>query len=209
MTAPDDLKPANPFEPEQAADPIALFRAWLDEAARTEPNDPNAMALATATSEGRPSVRMVLLKQLDERGFSFFTNRESRKGTELQQNPQAALCFHWKSLHRQVRVEGAVTELPDAESDAYFHSRSYRSQIGALASQQSRPLASRDELERLAEQYSAQYPDEVPRPDYWRGFVLRPERIEFWEDGAYRLHNRIVFLRSHDGASWECKRLFP
>lgn len=195
------------FEPEEATDPIAQFQKWYEAAAETEPNDPNAMALATSTADGHPSVRMVLMKRLDQRGFSFYTNVESQKGCELAENPHAALCFHWKSQRRQVRVEGMVRELPPEDADAYFHSRSRQSQIGALASQQSRPLASREELERLAAKYAEQYPDEVPRPDYWRGFVLWPERIEFWEDGAFRLHNRIVFARAGD--TWERTRLFP
>ncbi|MEO6802056.1 MAG: pyridoxamine 5'-phosphate oxidase [Granulicella sp.] len=195
------------FEPETATDPIALFRHWFDEAAQTEPNDPNAMALATSTAAGHPSVRMVLMKRLDERGFSFYTNVESQKGHELTENPHAALCFHWKSRRRQVRVEGSVQELSPADADAYFHSRSRQSQIGALASQQSRPLDSREELERLAKEYAERYPGEVPRPSYWRGFVLVPNRIEFWEDGAFRLHNRVVFVRAD--AAWERTRLFP
>jgi pyridoxamine 5'-phosphate oxidase len=195
------------FEPEDAEDPVALFRRWLDDATQTEPNDPNAMALATATPGGHPSVRMVLMKRLDERGFAFYTNAESQKGTELHANPAAALCFHWKTRRRQIRVEGNVSELPPEDADEYFHSRSRKSQIGALASQQSRPLASRDELERLAEECAQQYPAEIPRPDYWKGFVLLPERIEFWEDGANRLHNRIVFAR--EGSAWTKTRLFP
>ncbi|NYF78960.1 pyridoxamine 5'-phosphate oxidase [Granulicella arctica] len=195
------------FEPEDVAEPIALFRRWLDDAAQTEPNDANAMSLATATASGRPSVRMVLMKRLDERGFAFYTNVESQKGRELLENPHAALCFHWKSRRRQVRVEGAVGELSAEDADAYFHSRSRKSQIGALASQQSRLLASREELEQRAMECEERYPGEIPRPSYWRGFVLAPERIEFWEDGAYRLHNRIVFVRSGD--AWVKTRLFP
>jgi pyridoxamine 5'-phosphate oxidase len=195
------------FEPAAATDPIALFLRWYDEAAQTEPNDPNAMSLATSTANGYPSVRIVLMKRLDERGFSFYTNAESQKGRELAENPRAALCFHWKSRRRQVRVEGVVRELPPEDADAYFHSRSRQSQIGALASQQSRPLVSREELEHLAEQYGERYPGEVPRPAYWRGFVLAPARIEFWEDGAYRLHNRVSFLRTAN--AWERTLLFP
>jgi pyridoxamine 5'-phosphate oxidase len=195
------------FEPEEAIDPIELFRHWLADATETEPNDPNAMALATSTANGLPSVRMVLMKRLDERGFSFYTNVESQKGRELMENPHAALCFHWKSRRRQVRVEGVVSELPPEDADAYFRSRSRMSQIGALASQQSRALVSREELERLAQEYAERYPAEVPRPAYWKGFVLSPERIEFWEDGAYRLHNRIVFAL--EGGVWVKTRLFP
>lgn len=195
------------FEPEEATDPIELFRRWLAEAAKTESNDPNAMSLATATATGKPSVRMVLMKRLDERGFAFYTNVESQKGRELLENPQAALCFHWKSKRRQVRVEGRVEELPPEDADAYFHSRSRLSQIGALASQQSRPLLSRDELELRAQTCAELYPGEIPRPEYWRGFAVSPERIEFWEDGANRLHDRIVFTRTKN--DWSKTRLFP
>jgi len=195
------------FDAVEAADPIALFRKWFDLAAKDELNDPNAMALATATAEGKPSVRMVLMKHVDERGFTFYTNVESQKGGELLANPNAALCFHWKSQRRQVRVEGAVEAVSDADSDDYFHSRSRRSQIGAMASQQSRPLASREELEANAAALAGQFPGEIPRPEYWRGFRVVPQRIEFWQDGDARLHDRIVFTR--DGAGWGKKRLYP
>jgi len=197
----------NRFDAEEATDPIVLFREWFDLAAKDELNDPNAMALATATAEGRPSVRMVLMKHVDERGFTFYTNVESQKGGELLVNPNAALCFHWKSQRRQVRVEGAVEAVSAADSDEYFHSRSRRSQIGALASRQSRPLASREELEAKAAALAAQYPREIPRPDYWRGFRVVPERIEFWQDGDARLHDRIVFARG--GNRWAKMRLYP
>ncbi|HUZ94297.1 MAG TPA: pyridoxamine 5'-phosphate oxidase [Edaphobacter sp.] len=197
----------NMTDAETAVDPIALFKAWMLEAEAGELNDPNAVALATATTEGAPSVRMVLLKGLDERGFAFYTNAESRKGSELSENPRAAMCFHWKSLRRQVRVEGLVSELPETEADVYFHSRSRGSQLGAVASRQSRPLASRQALEervRLAEERS---PDEVSRPEYWRGYVLWPERIEFWVNGVERLHDRFLFLRTDNG--WSKERLYP
>ncbi len=190
-----------------AVDPIKLFRAWMREAEAGEPNDPNAVALATATADGAPSVRMVLLKGLDERGFAFYTNAESQKGVELAQNPRAAMCFHWKSLRRQVRVEGLVSELPDAEADAYFHSRSRGSQVGAVASRQSRPLTSREALEEQVRSVEDRYPDEVPRPAFWRGYVLWPERIEFWVNGAERLHDRFLFLRADSG--WTGERLYP
>ncbi len=209
------MEPALPFEPEASSDPIALFRLWLNQATETELNDPVAMALATATLDGHPSVRMVLMKRLDDRGFAFYTNVESQKGRELLENPHAALCFHWKSRRRQVRVEGLVTQLSPEDADDYFHSRSRKSQIGALASQQSRPLASRAELERLAQECADQYPGEIPRPDYWLGFVLAPHRIEFWQDGAFRLHDRMVFERTSEGethespTSWTKARLFP
>ncbi len=195
------------MEAEAAADPIALFRAWMREAEAEEPNDPNAVALATSTADGAPSVRMVLLKRLDERGFAFFTNAESRKGMELAENPRAAMCFHWKSLRRQVRIEGVISELPDSEADAYFHSRSRGSQLGAVASRQSRPLASRELLEERVQSVEAHHPGVIPRPDFWRGYVLWPERIEFWSDRADRLHDRLLFVRTENG--WTKERLYP
>ncbi|MDW5264421.1 MULTISPECIES: pyridoxamine 5'-phosphate oxidase [Acidobacteriaceae] len=197
----------NMTDAEAAVEPIALFRAWMREAEAGEPNDPNAVALATATREGAPSVRMVLLKGLDERGFAFYTNAESRKGLELSENPRAAMCFHWKSLRRQVRVEGLVSELPDAEADAYFHSRSRGSQLGAVASRQSRPLASRQALEERVLSVEERCPDDVPRPDFWRGYVLWPERIEFWINGAERLHDRFLFSRVD--STWMKEQLYP
>jgi pyridoxamine 5'-phosphate oxidase len=192
---------------EEARDPYALFDAWMEDAKQSELNDPNAMSLATATTDGVPSVRIVLLKRVDERGFSFYTNGESRKGIELRENQRAALCLHWKSRRRQVRVEGTVTELPPEDVDAYFAGRPRMSQIGAWASQQSRELKSRAELIALTEKYEAEFPGEVPRPAYWTGFVVWPERIEFWQDGEYRLHDRFVFFRNGDG--WGKQRLFP
>lgn len=192
---------------EASLDPLALFRAWMKDAEATEPNDPNAVALATATAGGAPSVRMVLMKRLDERGFTFFTNAESRKGVELQQNPRAAMCFHWKSLRRQVRIEGVVIGLPEAEADEYFHARSRMSQLGAVASQQSRPLESLEMLEALVRLCDARFPIEIPRPGYWKGFVLEPGRIEFWADGANRLHDRFLFVRNE--SEWVKGRLFP
>ncbi len=188
-------------------DPVAVFREWLAEAESTEINDPNAVALATATREGVPSVRMVLLKQVDARGFVFFTNTESQKGRELKENPVAAMCFHWKTQHRQVRVEGTVMELPGVEADAYFRSRSRGSQLGAVVSRQSRPLESRDELVEMVAECEARFPREIPRPDYWGGYVLWPLRVEFWQQGVDRLHDRIVFVRDADG--WVGTRLFP
>ncbi len=187
--------------------PLELFRLWLTEAENSEPNDPNAAALATATADGKPSVRMVLVKQVDERGFSFFTNSESQKGNELAHNPQAALCFHWKSLRRQVRVEGRVGAIADAEVDAYFHSRSRRSQISAAVSQQSRPLASRQKLQEDVRYFAEEYPGEVPRPVYWKGFCVAMERVEFWSDGPDRLHDRILF--DQKSGEWKKIRLFP
>jgi len=193
---------------EAAQDPLALFDDWFALAKTTELNDPNAMSLATCTPDGTPSVRIVLMKGRDPRGFSFVTNGQSRKGGELHANPRAALCFHWKSLQRQVRVEGTVTELPPAEVDAYFHRRHRMSQIGAWASQQSRPLATRDDLIALTRQYEAEFPGEIPRPPYWTGFVLAPQRIELWQERDFRLHDRFVFTANGEG-SWTKQRLFP
>ncbi len=192
---------------DQAFYPFALFRRWMDDAKHSELNDPNAMSLATATPDGKPSVRIVLMKRLDERGFSFYTNGESRKGEELRHNSHVALCFHWKSRRRQVRVEGMVTELPGSDVDAYFRQRQRMSQIGAWASKQSRPLSSRAELDRRTAEFEARFPHEVPRPPHWTGFVVWPERIEFWQEGEYRLHNRCVFLR--EGNGWAKESLYP
>ena len=190
-----------------ALDPVSLFRAWMEEAVAREPNDPNAVALATATLGGAPSVRMVLLKGLDQRGFAFYTNSESRKGLELAANPRAAMCFHWKSLQRQVRVEGAVTELPAAEADVYFHSRSRGSQLGAAVSRQSQVLQSREVLEEMVKEYAAGHEGEIPRPEQWKGYVLQPERVEFWINRENRLHDRFLFVRGDVG--WVKSRLFP
>jgi pyridoxamine 5'-phosphate oxidase len=192
---------------EDASDPYALFDRWMADAKLSELNDPNAMSLATATRDGVPSVRIVLLKRVDDRGFSFYTNGESRKGGELRANPHAALCFHWKSRQRQVRVEGNITELPPEDVDAYFAHRPRMSQIGAWASQQSRPLASRDELIERTHQYEAEFPEQIPRPPYWTGFVVKPASIEFWQEGAYRLHDRFVFTAG--GTQWNKQRLYP
>jgi len=196
------------LELEAATNPLELFDEWLKTASRSEINDPNAMSLATATPEGIPSVRIVLLKRRDARGFSFFTNRESRKGAELRNNQHAALCFHWKTLQRQIRVEGTITELEPAEVDEYFRRRHRMSQIGAWASQQSRPLSSREELIALTTEYQKKFPDDVPRPPYWSGFVLKPTRMEFWQERDYRLHDRFVFTPSGE-SEWNKQRLFP
>jgi pyridoxamine 5'-phosphate oxidase len=195
------------MDTETGVDPIVLFGAWMRDAKASELNDASAAALATATRDGIPSVRMVLMKQVDERGFSFYTNSESQKGLELAENPRAAMCFHWKSLRRQVRIAGTVTELPAAEADDYFHSRSRLSQLGAMASQQSRVLASRELLLALVKDLEKKFPGEIPRPEYWRGYVLRPERIEFWTNREGRLHDRFLFSRSEE--EWRKEQLFP
>jgi pyridoxamine 5'-phosphate oxidase len=194
----------------EAADPLALFRKWLAEAEATEPADPEAMAVATVDGSGLPNVRMILLKGADESGLVFYTNCESAKGEELAANPKAALLFYWKSLGRQVRFRGPVEPATDAEADAYFATRHRESRIGACASRQSRPLASRAALEaevaRLTEAFAG---GEVPRPAHWRGYRLLPLEIEFWQNGPFRLHDRIVFRRSSLRDFWTKARLYP
>lgn len=208
--------PADPKNNEDAStwtetkDPFHLFHEWLEKAAASEPNDPNAMALATVDAEGLPDVRMVLLKAADERGFVFYTNLESAKGRELTTNLKAALCFHWKSLRRQIRVRGIVTRTSDAEADEYFASRARDSQIGAWASRQSRPLETRFELEREVARYAAKFGlGKVPRPPHWSGFRIEPVQIEFWRDRPFRLHDRLVFTRDTPDSPWRTSRLFP
>lgn len=189
-------------------DPIELFNSWFAEATQAEPSDPNAVALATADASGRPAVRMVLLKDADARGFVFYTNLESRKGQEIQANPWAALCFYWKSLDRQVRVEGRIEPVAAAEADSYFASRDRASQIGAWASRQSRPLESRFALERRLAEFTAKFHvGTVPRPPFWSGFRLVPEAIEFWQERPFRLHDRTVYHR--DGTTWSVRKLYP
>ena len=191
-----------------ADDPHALFETWMKEAETSEPNDPNACAVATVGAGGMPSVRMVLLKGHDERGFVFYTNRESRKAQELAGDPQGALLFHWKSLRRQIRIEGAVGLVSDAESDAYFATRGRESRLGAWASDQSRPLDSRATLEARLEAMTRRFEGRgVPRPPNWGGYRVAPERIEFWQDRAHRLHERRLFTREGDG--WREGLLYP
>jgi pyridoxamine 5'-phosphate oxidase len=198
-----------------AAEPFALFEAWLRDATRHEPNDPNAMALATVDADGHPNVRMVLLKAVDPegnaaRGFVFYTNYESAKGSELIATPYAALDFYWKSLHRQVRVRGSVTQTGAAEADAYFATRPRSAQIGAWASLQSRPLESRFALEKsFAAQAAKHLIGAVPRPPHWSGFRVTPLEIEFWHSRLSRLHERIIFKREAPGGDWLKTRLYP
>ena len=193
-----------------AADPYLLFESWFALAQKSEPNDPEAMALATADATGLPNVRMVLLKGIDPSGFVFYTNSESAKGRELQANMQAAAVLHWKSLRRQVRLRGPVKNVTGQEVDAYFASRPRQSQIGAWASRQSRPLESRFALEKAFAKYAARYGlGAVPRPPYWQGYKIVPLYFEFWAEGAFRLHDRIVFRRQAELDSWRQERLFP
>ena len=190
-----------------SSDPIARVRALFEKAQAVEPHDATAMTLATADERGRPSARVVLLKGVDERGFLFFTNRESRKGRELEANPFAALAIHWPASQQQVRVEGHVERASESESDAYFESRPRDSKLGAWASQQSRPLASREELESRVHELAQRWPGAIPRPPHWGGYRVVPDRIELWFAGAARLHDRFLYER--DGAGWTMTRLNP
>lgn len=192
----------------EGPDPLPIFLRLMEQAERSEPDVPTAAALATCDAGGAPSVRMVLIRGVDERGFVFYTNLESRKGHELRSNPRAALCVHWKSLTRQVRIEGGVEAVSDEEGDAYFASRDRSSQIGAWASRQSEPMSGRFELEKQVARYAARFGlGRIPRPEFWSGFRLRPQRIEFWKQGAFRLHERTLYVRSGDG--WLVETLFP
>ena len=194
----------------ETADPLELFAGWYAEAEKSEPNDPSAMALATVGPDGTPSVRMVLLKGYDAAGFVFYSNYESRKGLHLLAHPKAALLFHWKSLRRQVRIEGPVTKTTPEEADAYFATRARGSQIGAWASDQSRPLESRFALEKSVAEFGAKHLiGTVPRPPHWSGFRLRPTLIEFWNDGAFRLHDRLEYSRASAGGPWSTRTLYP
>ena len=191
-------------------DPLLLFGRWMLEAKKSEPNDPEAMALATVDAGGRPNVRMVLLKGWDADGFVFYTNKESAKGSEIFSHPHAALCLHWKSLRRQIRVRGSISEVSRQEADAYFASRAKDSQIGAWASAQSRPMDSRFALEKEVAKIAAKYAlRKVPRPYYWSGFRVAPFEIEFWRDKPFRLHDRLVYRRDNPKSSWTSERLFP
>lgn len=213
MNQPADLHPAQLADSAipAGADPFALFEEWFALAQESEPNDPNAMALATATPGAAPSVRMVLLKGhgAQEGGFTFFTNADSRKGGEIRANMQAALLFHWKSQRRQIRIEGPLAEVSPERADAYFHSRPYKSQVGSAASDQSRPLADRqDYLDRVEALWAEhEQAGKVPRPAHWTGFTLRPDRIEFWMDRDNRLHDRRLFTRTGEG--WSDTLLYP
>ncbi|MEX0759052.1 MAG: pyridoxamine 5'-phosphate oxidase [Tistlia sp.] len=190
------------------ADPLSLFQEWLEEARASEPNDPDAMVLASVGEDGMPSARMVLLKGCDAAGFVFYTNYDSRKGRQLLAHPKAALLFHWKSLRRQVRIEGPVEQVSAEEAEAYFASRPRQSQIGAWASDQSRPLESRYALEKRVARFAAKHAvGSVPRPPHWSGFRILPRLLEFWKDGAFRLHDRFVYHR--EGEGWRIERLYP
>ncbi len=193
----------------ESTEPFRLFAAWLEDATRSEPNDPNGVALATVDEDGMPNVRMVLLKGFDEHGFVFYTNFESAKGREILASRKAAMCFHWKSLRRQVRVRGPVEIVGDAEADAYYAARPRGSRIGAWASKQSRALESRFALEKAAAEYTAKFAlGEIPRPHHWSGFRIVPMSIEFWHDRPFRLHDRLVFTRN-DSDGWDKARLYP
>ncbi|MEW9834522.1 pyridoxamine 5'-phosphate oxidase [Mesorhizobium marinum] len=191
------------------SEPFRLFSEWLEDATKSELNDPNGVALATVDEDGLPDVRMVLLKGFDEAGFVFYTNFESAKGREILSSMKAAMCFHWKSLRRQVRVRGPVEIVTDAEADAYYATRPRGSRIGAWASKQSRPLESRFALEKAVAEYTTRYAiGEIPRPAYWSGFRIVPQQIEFWHDRPFRLHDRIQFSRTAEGG-WQKTRLYP
>ncbi len=191
-------------------DPMQLFKVWMDEAKKTEPNDPNAVALATSNKKNLPSVRMVLLKDFNENGFVFYTNLNSQKGVELKENPNASMCFHWKSLLRQVRISGSVSSVSDKVADQYYNSRGYESRIGAWASKQSKVLSSRDELINSIEDYKKKFDDQnnVPRPSHWSGWNLSPLTIEFWLDGNSRIHERLKYSKDNNGI-WTQSLLSP
>jgi len=194
----------------ESSQPFDLFREWLEDAGESEINDPNALSLATVDPDGLPNVRMVLLKGFDERGFVFYTNFESAKGRELLSAGKAAMCFHWKSLRRQVRIRGPIVQVDDADADEYYQSRARGSRIGAWASKQSRPLESRFALEKEVAKFTAKFAiGEIPRPDHWSGIRLVPTSIEFWHDRPFRLHDRVVFTRASTDEGWAKDRLYP
>ena len=191
-------------------DPIQLFKVWMDEAKKLEPNDPNALSLATSNKNNLPSVRVVLLKEFNQNGFVFYTNLNSQKGKELKENPNAAMCFHWKSLLRQVRISGVITQVEDKVADQYYNSRGYDSRIGAWASKQSKELNNRDELTKSIKEYKQKFNDEnnVPRPNHWSGWNLTPTSIEFWLDGDNRIHERLKYTIDDNG-NWIKSLLSP
>ena len=191
-------------------DPIELFEVWMDEAKKTEPNDPNALSLATSNKNNIPSVRMVLLKEFNQNGFVFYTNLNSQKGNELKENPNAAMCFHWKSLLRQVRISGSISQVEDKVADEYYNSRGYESRIGAWASKQSEELSGRDQLINSIKEYKNKYNDKnkVPRPSHWSGWNLSPSSIEFWLDGESRIHERLKYTKNSSG-QWRKSLLSP
>jgi len=191
-------------------DPIELFKVWMDEAKKSEPNDPNALSLATSNKNNIPSVRMVLLKEFNQNGFVFYTNLNSQKGNELKENPNAAMCFHWKSLLRQIRISGTITQVEDSVADQYYNSRGYDSRIGAWASKQSKELKNRDELSNSIKEFKQKFDDKnnVPRPEHWSGWILSPTRIEFWLDGDSRIHERLNYTFDKSG-NWIKSLLSP
>ena len=191
-------------------DPIELFKVWMDEAKKSEPNDPNALSLATSNNNNIPSVRMVLLKEFNQNGFVFYTNLNSQKGNELKENPNAAMCFHWKSLLRQIRISGTIVQVEDSVADQYYNSRGYDSRIGAWASKQSKELKNRDELTNSIKEFKQKFIDEnnVPRPNHWSGWNLSPNRIEFWLDGDSRIHERLNYTIDKNG-NWIKSLLSP
>lgn len=206
----DSTEPLTNDDFTQSAKPFSLFAEWLKDAGRSEPNDPNALALATVDPDGLPNVRMVLLKGFDERGFVFYTNFESTKGVELLSAGKAAMCFHWKSLRRQIRIRGVVSPVDPEEADEYYQSRPRGSRIGAWASKQSRPLESRFALEKEVARYTARFAvGEIPRPEHWSGLRLVPSSIEFWHDRPFRLHDRVIFRRTAPDQPWSKDRLYP